>query len=110
MTTKTMMATVAAAVGASACCVGPVVLSVVGAGALGASVSRLEPLRPVFIGLTAVLLGWAFFTTYRRSGEACAAEGTCSPASNRRTKILLWVMTAIVIALVTFPYYVNWLV
>ena len=67
MTTKTMMATVAAAIGASACCVGPVVLSLVGAGALGASVSRLEPLRPVFIGLTAVLLGWAFFTTYRRS-------------------------------------------
>ncbi|MPY89478.1 MAG: mercury transporter MerT [Luteitalea sp.] len=107
---KTVVATVVTAIAASACCIGPVLLSLVGAGALGAAATRLEPWRPVLLGLTAVLLGAAFVVTYRRSGEACAADGTCTPAATRRVKILLWVITILVIAVAAFPYYVGWFV
>jgi hypothetical protein len=51
---KTIVGSVIAAVGASACCLGPVVLSAMGAGALGAVAVNLEPLRPVLMVITAL--------------------------------------------------------
>lgn len=108
---KTMVASVVVAVGASACCIGPVVFSLAGAGALGAASVRLEPLRPVMLLLSGVLLAGAFYRVYHRPAETvCAADGTCPPVTNRRARLLLWLATAIVILLVTFPYYVNWLI
>lgn len=108
---KTVVGSIVAAVAASACCLGPVALSLVGAGALGAAAVRLEPLRPMFLAFTGVLLAAGFFVTYRRpSAEACGPGGSCSPGSNRKAKIVLWVATGIVILLVTFPYYIGWLI
>ncbi len=94
---------VAAAFGASLCCVLPVAVAILGVGsaALGA---QLEPFRPYFLVLTAGLLGLAFWQAYRprecEEGEACAVA-----PKRRRFRIALWVVTLIVIVLVTFPYY-----
>ena len=66
---KTALGVIGAAVGASACCIGPVVFSLLGAGALGASAVKLEGYRPWFLGLTLVLLGVAFFSAYRPAGS-----------------------------------------
>jgi len=107
---KTRVATVVTAVGASACCIGPVVFALFGAGTLGAAATRLEPWRPALLGLTAVMLGAAFVATYRRSDGACAADRTCTPAANRRAKALLWLVTILVVMLAAFPYYVGWFV
>jgi mercuric ion transport protein len=108
---KIVVGSVIAAVAASACCIGPVVLSLVGAGALGAASVRLEPMRPYFLALTGVLLAAGFYMTYRRPSPAdCAAGGRCTPTSNRTAKVILWVATLIAALLVTFPYYVNWLI
>lgn len=107
---KTVVGSIAAAVGASACCLGPVLLSMIGAGALGAAAVRLEPLRPVFLAFTRALLLGGFYFTYRRpSAAACDPDGSCPPASSRKARVVLWIATVIVILLVTFPYYVNWL-
>lgn len=107
---KVVVGSLVAALGASACCLGPVVFSIIGAGALGAASTRLEPLRPVFIGLTGVLLVAGFFVTYRRNQpESCGPDETCPPQANRTAKVLLWIATFVVVLLVTFPYYVNWL-
>lgn len=105
---RTVIGSVVAATAASACCLGPVVLSLVGAGALGAAATRLEPYRPYFIGLTVVLLGAAFFATYRPGRATCGPDG-CAPASRRTAKIVLWLVTVVVVLLVAFPYYVNFL-
>lgn len=106
---KTIVGSVVAATVASACCLGPVVLSALGAGALGATVVTLESYRPLFLGLTLVLLCAAFYTTYRPGkGEVCRADGSCT-MSSRRARIALWVAAVLVILLVTFPYYVNFL-
>ena len=109
---KTGIGAVLAAVAASACCLGPVALSAVGAGALGAMATRLAPYRPWFLTLTAVLLGAAFYTTYRPTGAetgCCAADGSCSPSSRRTARIILWVVTVAAVLLATFPYYLDWL-
>lgn len=109
-TTKAAVGAVIAALGASVCCLGPVVLTLVGAGALGAAAARWEPYRPVFLGLAAALLGVAFYSTYRSGRQACAADGTCPPRVSRTAKLLLWIVTGLVILLAAFPYYVGWFV
>ena len=86
---KTAMGVVGAAVAASACCIGPVGFSLLGAGALGASAVKLEAYRPWFLGLTLVLVGVAFFSAYRpAANESCSADGgACTPASGTRTRL-----------------------
>ncbi len=106
---KAVTGAIGAAIAASACCLGPVVLSAIGAGVLGAAATRLQPYRPWFLALTAVLLGAAFFVTYRPGREACSADGSCAPSSRRAARIVLWLAVAAVALLATFPYYANWL-
>lgn len=102
---KTALAAVLAAGVASACCIGPVALVLVGAGAFGASLAALEPYRPVLLGLTAVLLAGAFYVAYRPTSDCDA----CSPVSRRRRRIVIWIAAALAAVLVTFPYYVGYL-
>lgn len=106
---KTVVGSVVAAIAASACCLGPVLFTALGAGALGAASIRLEPYRPWFLTLTGVLLAAAFVTTYRRQPAACAG-GSCAPSSRRSAKVVLWVAVVLVGLLATFPYYSKWLV
>ena len=104
---KAVVGSVVASVVASACCLGPVLFATVGAGALGAASIRLEPYRPWFLGLTVVLLGAAFATTYRGQAAACS-DGSCARSSRRASKIALWVAVVVVALLAAFPYYVKW--
>lgn len=106
---KAAIGSVIAAAGASACCVGPVVFSLVGAGALGAASMQLEPYRPWFLALTLALLGVAFVTAYRRQPAACA-DGNCTPSSRRTAKAVLWVAVVLAVLLITFEYYVELLI
>src|SRR5213593_3812439 len=89
---------------ASACCIGPLVLGAVGLGSLGLA-TALAPLRPWFLGLTAALLGVGFYFAYRSPpADACAADGGCAkPASRRSQRAALWVVTALTLALATYP-------
>jgi mercuric ion transport protein len=108
---KAAMGVIGAAVAASACCIGPVVFSLLGAGALGASAVKLEAYRPWFLGLTLVLVGVAFFSAYRpAANESCSADGgACTPASRRTAKIMVWIAAALAVLLITFPYYIGYL-
>lgn len=106
---KAVVGSVVAAAAASACCLGPVVFSFLGAGALGAASTRLEPYRPWFLALTAVLLGMGFIAAYRRQPAACS-DGSCAPSSRRTARIMLWLAIVFVGLLATFPYYVKWLI
>jgi mercuric ion transport protein len=105
---KTVVASVLAAAAASACCIGPVVAAVLGAGALGAASTRLEPYRPWLLGVTVVLLGAGFVSAYRREAEC--ADGSCAPASRRSARIVLWIAAVVVALLTAFPYYMKWFV
>lgn len=102
---KAALASVVAAGVASACCIGPVAFVLLGAGTIGASLAALEPYRPVLLTATALLLGAAFYVAYRPSSDC----DTCSPASRTRTRVAVWFAAAFATALVTFPYYVDYL-
>ena len=103
---KTVVASVVAAAAASVCCIGPVVAAALGAGALGAASTRMEPYRPWFLGVTVVLLGTGFVSAYRREPEC--ADDTCAPTSRRSAKIILWIAVVVVGLLAAFPYYMRW--
>ncbi len=104
------------AVVASACCWLPLVLLALGVSGAGIA-STLEAYRPLFIIVTAVFLGAAFYFTYRprkvtdsahAGGEACCPP----PTRNRFTamtfnKVMLWVVTAVAVAFLLFPSYVG---
>ncbi len=98
-----------AALGAAACCLGPLVLLALGIGGAGASSLKvLDPYRPIFIVITVGLLGFAFYRAYRTpAAAACEPDGSCAvPRAARINRIALWIITPLILALLAFPYIV----
>jgi mercuric ion transport protein len=93
-----------AAIGASVCCVGPLVLLALGIGGTWAgNLTAMAPYRPVFIGLTLLFLGLAFRALYLvpqvcEPGTPCADAGTI-----KRQRFLFWSVSALLVALLAVP-------
>ena len=98
-------ASLVAALIASACCLGPVVLSALGLSALGVS-ALFEPMRPYFLGVTVLLLGVGFYFAYFRQ-LACQPGTACSVPNPKLTRGLLWVTTIAVLTIALIPTYVG---
>ena len=65
------------AIGASLCCVAPLVLISIGVGgAWMSSLTALEPYRDIFVIATVALLGFAGWQLYRREDD-CAPGAAC---------------------------------
>ena len=98
-----------AALLASACCLGPLALLALGfSGAWIASLTLLEPYRPVFIIAALLALGLAWRRIWRpvtecRPGEVCAVPGV-----RRAYKVLFAAVAALVLIALTFPYVAPW--
>lgn len=97
---------VTAAVAASVCCIGPLVLVLLGvSGAWIAGLTALEPFRPYLMVISVLLLGLAFYRVYRTPKENCDPGSACAhPTSRRRAKTVLWVVSLLVIGLLVSPY------
>ncbi len=104
--TSSTIAAVLAAIGASLCCVGPLVLLALGIGGTWISyLTALEPYRPIFIAITLVFLYLAFRKLYLVPRQ-CAADQPCAvPSVLRNQRIIFWIVSVLLIALLTFPYY-----
>jgi DNA-binding transcriptional MerR regulator len=108
---KAAIGSIGAAVVTSACCIGPVALSLLGVGALGAAAVKLEPYRPFFIAFTVGLVGVAFFSAYRpTSAQDGCEDSVCTPQSKRAAKSLAWIAAIVAAVLIAFPYYIGWFV
>jgi copper chaperone CopZ len=95
-----------AAILASICCLGPIVLAMLGVGGAGLF-SKFANLRPYFFGLTAILLGTAFYFTYRKRKVKCE-DGTCKiHKASKWNKIVLWIATVLVVFFLAFPYLIG---
>jgi len=109
-TTKTesrsMIAAALAAIGASLCCVAPLVLLALGIGGTWvSSLTALTPYRWIFVTITLGFLGWAFYQLYI-APRKCAPGDVCAiPGTFRNQRIIFWVVTVVLVALLTFPYY-----
>lgn len=92
---------------ASACCIGPLILALLGLGG-GALLLKFEPYRPYFMVVTLALLGLGFWLQYRKPKPAASAEGaSCdcpAPRANKAGRVMLWVATVLVVAFLAFPY------
>ena len=95
-----------AAITASLCCIGPLVLVTLGiSGAWIASLSRLEPLRPYALALAVIFLFLAGKKIYRRTGDACAVGAACAvPRINRLYKALFWLVALLIALALASPY------
>ena len=103
---RSMIAAVLAAIGASTCCAGPLILLTLGvSGSWIGNLSSVEPYRPLLIGITLVFLGLAFRKLYLVP-RSCAVGSVCAIAATlRKQRITFWVVTAVVLAIVSFPWY-----
>lgn len=106
---KTAALSVGVALAASACCIGPVVFTLLGAGALSAASLELVPYRPWFTAATALIIGIGFYSAYRPLPE-CSTDGVCTPQSRRAARIVIWIAAVGALVLVAFPYYIGWFV
>ena len=96
-----------AAILASVCCLGPLVLVTIGvSGAWISNLTLLEPYRPLFIGVSIVFMGLAWRRIYRAPAAAECEPGTlCAlPQTNRAYRTLFWVVSALVLLALGFPY------
>jgi len=94
-----------AAILASTCCLGPLVLVALGlSGAWIGNLTRLEPYRPFFIAGALVAL---FFAGRRifRPAQACQPGEVCAvPRTRRVYKTIFWIVSALVLVALVYPY------
>jgi mercuric ion transport protein len=95
-----------AALGASACCAGPLIFLLLGVGGGWASrLLALEPYSRVFTGLSILFMGLAFYNLYVRP-RACAPGDACATDTVvRNQRLMFWVVAVPVVLLMTFPLY-----
>lgn len=101
-----MLAGTAAAIGASACCAGPLVLVLLGVGgAWGSRLVALEPYQPYFIAAALAFFGFAYYRLYVQTAR-CAPGDVCAvPQTRKRQKALFWAVCVVAIALMSSPLY-----
>ncbi len=102
---NSLIAGALAAIGASVCCIGPLVLLVLGiGGAWVGSLTKLEPYRPLFIGLTLLFLGLAFRKLYLQP-QVCAPGTPCAdPRTIKRQRATFWTVGVLLLGLLAVPW------
>lgn len=99
-----LIAGTVAAIGASVCCIGPLVLLALGIGGTWvSSLTAMEPYRPYFIGLTLLFLGLAFRKLYLVPKD-CTPDTPCAnPRTIKRQRITFWIVSVLLLAMLAVP-------
>lgn len=93
-----------AALLASACCLGPLVLVSIGlGGAWLGNLAALEPYSPFFLAVALVSLGLAWRRIYRPAADCAPGEVCAVPAVRRGYKALFWIVVGLVLLALAFP-------
>ncbi|MBV6413477.1 MAG: mercuric ion transporter MerT [Xanthomonadales bacterium] len=94
-----------AAILASTCCLGPLVLITLGfSGAWIGNLTALDPYRPIFIGVALVALLFAWRSIFRPA-RACAPDDACAaPQVRTAYKVFFWIVGVLVLIAIVFPY------
>jgi mercuric ion transport protein len=94
-----------AAILASTCCLGPLVLVAIGfSGAWIGNLTRLEPYRPIFVAIALLSLVLAYRSIYRPA-QACKPGEVCAvPQVKTAYKFIFWIVVALVGVALAFPY------
>ena len=94
-----------AAILASTCCLGPLVLLALGvSGAWIGNLTLLEPYRPIFLGVALVAMFYAWKRVYRSEAECKPGEVCALPQTGGAYKIIFWIVAMLVLVALSFPY------
>lgn len=95
-----------AALGASSCCVVPLLLFTLGvSGAWISNLTALAPHQPLFVAAAISCLAVGFVRIYRRPKGPCAEGTVCTRSSSSHlAEVGLWVAAVLVALAVAFPY------
>lgn len=104
--TSALVAGVLAAIGATACCFGPLLLVTLGlGGAWVSSLRSLEAYQPLFALLTLGFVGLAFYRLYIQPRRCAPGDACALPAVLKRQRIIFWLVVAMVAAMFAFPLF-----
>jgi len=102
---KLIWTSIITAIGASLCCITPVLALISGASGIASTFSWLEPLRPYLIGITVLVLVFAWYQKLKPKKEIeCDCETDVKPKFIQ-SKIFLGIVTGFAILMLAFPYY-----
>lgn len=94
-----------AAILASTCCLGPLVLITLGfSGAWIGNLTALEPYRPIFIGVALVALFFAWRRIFSPARDCAPGEVCAVPQVRAAYKVAFWMVAALVLIALVFPY------
>lgn len=105
-----LIAGLLAGIAASLCCVGPLVLLLLGfGGAWVSNLTTLEPYRPVFIVIALTALIIVYFQLYKSvANQPCAEGKVCAkPLTQRLYKALFWGVVVVVLTSIASPYLIS---
>lgn len=98
-----------AAILASTCCLGPLVLLALGfSGAWIGNLTVLEPYRPLFIGAALVALLFAYRRIFRPPPACEPGEACVIPQVRTTYRLLFWIVVMVVVVALGFPYAAPW--
>jgi len=93
------------AIASSLCCITPVLALVAGSSGAASSFSWIEPARPYLIGITVLVLVFAWWQKLKPVKEddcGCAVE---NKPSFFKSKLFLGIITVFAVVMTLFPYY-----
>lgn len=95
-----------AAILASACCLGPLLLIALGfSGAWIGNLTVLEPYRPIFIGVALLALYFAYRRIYRPAADCEPGDVCAVPRVKTTYKAIFWIVATLVLIALVFPYF-----
>ena len=108
-TQATLVGGVLAAIGATACCFGPLLVVTLGfGGAWAARMKSLEALQPIFIVLTVAFMGFAFHRLFIRPKQCAPGESCELPQVLKRQRIAFWIVAVAILFMATFPLFADY--
>ncbi len=100
-----------ATIGASVCCVAPLVFLMLGiGGAWIGNLTAMEPYRPVFIGVALVFVWMAFRKLYRVPADCVPGTSCANPAVLKRQRLIFWILTVLMLSLLAVPMLVPFFI
>ena len=105
MKNKLAVTSILTAITASLCCITPVLALIAGTSGVASTFSWIEPFRPYLIGLTILVLLFAWYQKLKPEKEIdCECETDKKPKFIQ-SKTFLGVVTVFAIVMLAFPYY-----
>ena len=108
---RSLTLAVVAGLGASACCIGPLLLLSLGlGGAWVGNLTAMEPYSGYFTAIAFIILCVVFHKLYI-APKQCDEGAVCvDPKVLKNQRIIFWLTTILLIAMVSFPYYADYII